>query len=238
MSDLGIQAYRFSTAWPRIFPEPGKINPKGLDFYKRLVDGLLDKGIEPFITLFHWDAPLWLEKMGGFPQKASLEHLSEYGLTLFKELGDRVKRWITLNEPMVFTVLGYFMGNHAPGKKNKLKQMFAAAHNLLLGHSRLVRLFRETVKQGKIGIAEAQTWFKPLDPDNVKDLKAADAIDQLINRLYIDPIFFGRYPEKVIRRFGRFLPAGFEEDLPEMHAPLDFIGINYYESRSYRYSFP
>ncbi len=237
MKDLGLKAYRFSVSWPRIIPSPGKINPKGLDFYKRLVDELLKKGIEPYITLFHWDAPLWLEETGGFAKREAVDHLVEYGMTLFKGLGDRVKHWITINEPMVFAFLGYYFGSHAPGKKMKIKDTFSVTHHLLLGHSFLVRRFRETVKDGKIGISEAQIWAKPLEPDRPKDIEAADTMDQIINRLYIDPILLGKYPEKVVRLFGRFLPADFEADLKDMQEPMDFVGINYYTSRSYRYSF-
>ena len=169
MKDLGLRAYRFSIAWPRIFPAPGTVNPRGLDFYKRLVDELLTREIEPFITLFHWDTPLWLEKMGGFPKRQAVDHLTEYGLTIFKELGDRVKHWITLNEPAAYTLMGYIRGKHAPGKKNKFREMMAAVHHLLLGHSRLVRAFKETVSRGKIGIAEAQIWTRPLNPESEKD---------------------------------------------------------------------
>lgn len=236
MRELGLKAYRLSISWPRIMPAAGTINPKGMDFYDRLIDTLLDSGIEPYITIFHWETPQWVEDAGGFSRRQAVDHLGEYGLRLFTAFGDRVKFWITINEPLSYAVYGYFMGIHAPGKKMKIKQTLAASHHLLLGHSRLVSVFRQTVKHGKIGIAEAQIWIKPLNTRRERDLRAARLMDAIVNRLYIDPILKGEYPPEVIRRFGRFLPPGFEDDLAQMQVPVDFVGLNYYTTQSYRYS--
>jgi len=236
MSRLGLKAYRFSVAWPRIFPEPGRLNPQGLDFYRALVDGLLERGIEPLLTIFHWDAPLWLEQEGGFLRRSSVERFCAYGSALFKALGDRVKRWITINEPMSFAVSGYVLGQHAPGRRNDLKAMFHASHHLLLAHGRLARIFREEVRGGEIGIAEHQVWVQPARPEKEGDLRVAETMDLLLNRFYLDPLLRGAYPEKILRRFGRFLPRGFEADLGEMVSSLDFVGLNYYTGKSYRHS--
>ena len=231
MARLGLQAYRFSVAWPRVIPEEGRINPKGLDFYDHLVDSLLDKGITPFCTLFHWDTPLWLERRGGFVRPQAVEALCSYGRVLCERLGDRVKHWITVNEPMVYATHGYLFGRYAPGQRWRLGRMFAAAHHLLLGHCRLVPLVRQAVPGAAVGIAQHQLWIQPR---GTGDLRAADLADQFINRFYMDPLFAGEYPPEIVRRLGRFLPRGYERDLEEMRQPGDFVGLNYYQLRSYR----
>ncbi|NOY08784.1 MAG: beta-glucosidase [Spirochaetes bacterium] len=233
---LGVKAYRFSIAWPRIIPEPGTINRKGIDFYKRIIDRLLKHNIEPFITLFHWDTPLWLEKLGGFRKRESVDHFLFYGETLFKEFGDRVKHWISVNEPMVYTISGYVIGDMAPGYKRDLRGLFHAAHHLLLSHSRLADALHGFSKGAVIGIAEAQVWVRPFKSGSERDKRAADLMDKLINRLYMDPVTTGGYPEKLLAKAGRYMPAGFEKDLEGMKNTCDFIGINYYTSQSYRYS--
>jgi len=233
---LGVKAYRFSISWPRIVPEPGKINRKGLDFYKRIVDKLLESNIEPFITLFHWDTPLWLEEQGGFRERASINHFLFYGETLIDEFGDRVKHWISVNEPMVYTIQGYVMGDMAPGYKRDLRGMFHAAHHLLLSHAKLANVLHSKVKDAEIGIAQAQIWTRPLHPNIRRDRNAAELMDELINRLYIDPVTTGKYPRKLLSKAARYMPKGYEKDLKEMENTCDFIGINYYTSQSYRYS--
>ena len=236
LAELGVGAYRFSVAWPRVVSEPGRINPKGLSFYDRLIDALLEKNILPFVTIFHWDLPAWLEDLGGFVNRGAVEHLEFYGQTLFRALGDRVKHWITINEPLSVAAYGYLYGTHPPGRRMRLKECLAVSHHLLLGHARLVRLFRQTSSSGAIGISEAQIWIQPLDPDDPRDVEAAERMDQLANRLYIDPLFFGRYPQWVLRRAARRLPRGFEGDLEAMREPGDFVGLNYYTRQSYRHA--
>jgi len=235
MARLELQAYRFSVSWARVVPEPGRVNPKGLDFYSRLVDALLEKGITPFCTLFHWDTPVWLEKRGGFARRESIDALVHYGERLFRSLGDRVKHWITINEPVVYAAYGYFFGLHAPGQRWRLRRMLTVAHHLLLGHSRLVRLLRRTVPDAAIGIAQHQVAGSPLDPDDPRDRRAAEFADQLINRFYLDPLYRGAYPPLVVRRLRRFLPRGYERDLEQMQEPGDFLGLNYYQVQSYRH---
>jgi beta-glucosidase len=236
MGRLGLQAYRFSASWSRVVPEAGRVNPPGLDFYDRLVDSLLGQGIVPFCTLFHWDTPLWLEREGGFVRRHSVDALAHYARVMFDRLGDRVKHWITINEPLVYATHGYLFGSHAPGQHWRIRRMFAAAHHLLLGHCRLVRLLRERFADARSGIAQHQVWTRPLDPDDPRDLRSADLADQVINRFYIDPLFLGRYPGEIMKRFRRFLPPGFEKDLPTMVEPGDFVGLNYYQMQSYRHS--
>ncbi|MBN1837743.1 MAG: beta-glucosidase, partial [Spirochaetales bacterium] len=235
MQRLGLQAYRFSVAWPRIVPEPGTVNPRGLDFYSRLVDELLERGITPFCTLFHWDAPAWLERRGGFARRDSLEALCHYGRVLFEALGDRVKHWITINEPVVYAAYGYFFGLYAPGQRLRLRRMLAVSHHLLLGHARLVRILRQTVPDAAVGIAQHQVAGSPRDPGNPRDVRAAEFADQMINRFYLDPLYFGKYPPEILRRLRLFLPRDYERDLPEMREPGDFLALNYYQAQSYRH---
>lgn len=236
MHRLGVDSYRFSTAWPRIVPEPGKVNQKGVDFYSKLVDELLKKNIEPLCTLFHWDAPVWLFERGGFLNRDSAAYMREYSEVLFRALGDRVKKWVTINEPMVFAMYGYITGEMPPGKKNDVKGMMRTTHHLLLSHAAMVKACREHVQEGKIGIAEAQVHIQPLRKDNPKDRAAADRMDQLINRLYIDPVFRGFYPPFVLEKLEKHLPDGYGDDLKEIKEPGDFVGINYYMTRSYKHT--
>ncbi len=236
MKDLGLSAYRFSIAWPRIFPEKGRFNPKGMDFYSRLVDSLLEAGIRPFATIFHWDAPRWFQEAGGFIRRTGVDAFVEYGTELFKRLGDRVKDWITLNEPSLVAFYGYGLGVFAPGVKNSLKKCYHVSHHQLLGHARLVDAFPSLVPGGRIGLAHHFVWVGPADSGRKKDLEAAAFMDDGANGFYLDGPFLGRYPESIVRRMGRFLPRGFEKDLPGMKKPGDFVGINYYTRNLYRYS--
>ncbi len=236
MKELGLTAYRFSVSWPRIVPEPGRLNQKGLDFYSRLVDCLLAAGIEPWLTIFHWDAPVWLEKMGGFLKRSAIDQLVEYGDRLFRNLGDRVKSWLSLNEPSIFASLGYILGYFPPGRKNDLRGMFHCAHHLLLAHARLRAAMKSSVTDGRMGMALAQIWISPKDAGNARDRNAADFMDQALNRFFIDPLYLGSYPSRVLSRMARFLPRGFENDLSDMRGSMDFAGINYYQRASYRWS--
>jgi len=236
MKALGLNAYRFSIAWPRIFPEPGAFNPRGLDFYARLVDGLLEAGIEPWATIFHWDEPTWLEERGGFLSRDAVDHLAEYGACLMTRLGDRVRNWITVNEPSIYSSLGYILGHFPPGRRNDLKGMFRSAHHLLLAHARLCEALRSTGQGGRAGIALAQIWISPKNPVKPRDRAAAEFMDQALNRFFIDPFFLGSYPARVLSKVAGFLPRGFEKDLPGMKAPQDFIGINYYQRGVYRWA--
>ncbi len=236
LRNLGVKAYRFSIAWPRIVPKPYTVNQKGINFYKRIIGKLLESGIEPFVTLFHWDTPLWLENIGGFTSRESVNHFLFYAETIFKEFGNSVTHWISVNEPLVYATQGYISGEMAPGKKRDIRGMAHAAHHLLLSHAKAYHLLHNISPRGKIGVAEAQIWTKPLRNNSKADTKAAFLMDKIINRMYIDPITFGRYPKEVIEKIGNKFPKNFEKDLEEMENTLDFVGINYYTSNTYRYS--
>ncbi len=236
MKDLGLTAYRFSVSWPRIFPEPHRCNQKGLDFYSRLVDCLLGAGIEPWVTVFRWDEPVWLERMGGFTRRVAVDHMAEYGAVLFRTLGDRVKSWISINEPSIYSSLGYILGYFPPGRRNDLTGMFRSAHHLLLAHARLAECLKQSAAGGRIGIALAKVWITPRDRENARDVSAADFMDQALNRFFIDPFFRGAYPARVLRKIRRHMPRGFEKDLPGMRGTVDFVGINYYQRSVYRWA--
>lgn len=234
MRGLGLRAYRFSTAWNRVFPEPGRLNPAGLAFYDRLVDGLLAAGIEPWLTLFHWETPAWLERLGGFTRRESAGHFEQFAEAVARALGDRVKRWITMNEPLVYATLGYGTGEYAPGRRNDLRGMFRASHHLLVAHNRAAAVLRARVPGARIGIAQHLRWMDPADPSSPADRAAAAFMDEGGNRFYLDPYFRGSYPEGILRRSRRFLPRGFEEDAAAAKGTLDFLGVNYYARDRYR----
>lgn len=230
MADLGIGAYRFSVSWPRVFPT-GKceLNRKGIDFYQFLVDRLLSAGIQPVLTLYHWDLPQTLEEHGGWRNPDTALFFAEFAHTLFRALGDRVPYWITHNEPWVNAFLGHYEGIHAPGFKD-----FAAAltvsRELLLSHGMAVQAFRQENLSAKIGLAHV---LPPVytHGESEKDREAARRFDGFLNRWFLDPLFFGRFPTDMLEWYRS---AGFpieqlspqEGDLVSL--PIDFLGINYY----------
>ncbi|HOP94984.1 MAG: GH1 family beta-glucosidase [Dictyoglomaceae bacterium] len=229
MSFMGLKSYRFSISWPRIFPEgKGSVNPKGVAFYENLVEALLSKGIKPAITLYHWDLPQALEDKGGWLNRDTSKYFAEYANFMFDKFGDRVPIWITLNEPWVNAFIGYAFGAHAPGKRD-MKGAFIASHNFLLAHGLAVQSYRQKNYKGEIGIT---LNFSPVYPATEKeeDLKAARLQDAFSNRLFLDPIFFRKYPEELWRILERsywsFKPE--PEDFDIISRPIDFIGINYY----------
>ncbi len=237
MAELGLKAYRFSTGWTRIFPEPGKINERGLDFYDKLVDALLAAGVEPLLTIFHLEEPMWLASQGGFTKRASVEHLLALGTALMRRLGDRVKMWCTLNEPSLYSYQGYATAEYPPAHRYDLRGMFHCAHNLLLAHARLCEAAEGLVKGCMVGLAHYYVDVAPADPSRERDKKAAAFMDAMANLVVLSPLFDGSYPEGVIRRMGRFFPRGFEKDLSGMKRPGTYTGINYYRRNRYRYSF-
>lgn len=228
MSELGLGAYRFSLAWPRICPEgDGRINAAGLDFYDRLVDTLLEQGITPWATLYHWDLPLALEKNGGWPVRDTVEAFAELTAASHARLGDRVRHWMTLNEPWCSAFLGYSSGRHAPGRTEP-EAALAAAHHLLLAHGEAVGILRED-PDAQVGIAVNLYPVTPLD-DRPGNLDAARRIDGLSNRWFLDPLLRGSYPADVLDDLGLSSdPAWLRDgDLASISRPLDFLGINYY----------
>jgi beta-glucosidase len=229
MSDLGIRAYRFSIAWPRIQPTGrGAPNPAGLAFYDRLVDGLLAAGIAPCPTLFHWDLPQSLEDRGGWIVRDTAERFGEYAGRVATALGDRVPMWITLNEPFVHVTMGYALGRHAPGRV-LLAAAFPATHHLLLGHGFAVDALRSTARpDALVGITNNLAPAVPAS-DAVADLAAANRLDGLHNRTYTDPVLLGRYPTDLEQLYGEEnLSVIRDGDEAVLGAPLDFLGVNYY----------
>ncbi len=227
MRELGLDAYRFSIAWARILPEGrGRINEPGLDFYDRFVDELLANGIEPFLTLYHWDLPQALEDRGGWPARETVEAFAEYTEVVAARLGDRVRHWITQNEPWVIAWLGYGTGQDAPGRVSEADAV-AAGHHVLLAHGRAVQVLRRDVPGAKVGITIDLIPMHPLT-DSVADGEAARLEDAVRNRWFLDPLLRGEYPAEAMPRFGPMLPSLGADDLRTISEPLDFLGVNYY----------
>jgi beta-glucosidase len=237
MVRLGIRAYRFSVGWGRVMPGPDAVNEKALLFYERLVDALLAAGIDPWVTIFHLEEPAWLSRQGGFARRSAVDHLERLGRLLYRRLGDRVRRWITINEPTVYAYCGYMTGEFPPGRRFALRPMLACTHNLLLGHARLCAAWDETGHPGMIGLAHHAVWVEPARPDRVRDVETAALIDDLANRSVLDCVFRGTYPPRALSRLGHWLPRSLERDLAEMHRPGTYLGINYYARNLYRWSF-
>lgn len=227
MKELGLKAYRFSLAWPRVLPEGrGRVNPTGLDFYSMLVDELLEASIEPFVTLYHWDLPQALQDQGGWPARLTAEAFVEYADLVTRRLGDRVKHWITLNEPFVSAFVGHLEGRHAPGHSD-LGEALAAAHHLLLAHGWAVPMVRGNVTGAQAGITLNLGGQVPASPSFV-DRAAAWQRDGVLNRWFLDPISGRGYPADIVAYYGHrmdFVQAG---DLEAIAVPLDLLGVNYY----------
>ncbi|MEU9860630.1 GH1 family beta-glucosidase [Streptomyces sp. NPDC047971] len=223
MARLGVGAYRFSVSWSRVLPDGhGPVNDKGLDFYDRLVDELCASGIAPVPTLFHWDTPLALEKRGGWLDRNTPQRFADYASVVAERLADRVPMWITINEPAEVTLLGYGLGEHAPGR-SLVFDALPAAHHQLLGHGLAVQALRASGAR-RIGIAASHSpvWAAG---DGDDDRAAAELYDTLTNRLFADPVLTGAYPDEGL---ASLLPGPVAEDLKTISAPLDWYGINYY----------
>lgn len=227
MKEIGIQAYRFSISWGRIFPEGrGEITPAGIDFYSRLVDELLNNGIEPYITLYHWDLPQVLQDEGGWPNRATAEAFVEYADLVSKKLGDRVKNWMTFNEPFVSAWVGYMEGRHAPGHRD-VDEMLATAHHLLLAHGLSVPVIRNNVPNAQVGIVLNLSGMMPASR-SAADRAASWIQDGVINRWYLDPLEGRGYPQDMVKHYGRPMEFVQDGDLPIIAVPIDYLGINYY----------
>lgn len=226
MQRLGLQAYRFSTSWSRILPEgTGRVNDKGLDFYDRLVDCLLEAGIEPLLTLFHWDLPAALDDRGGWLNRDSADWFADYAQVMYHRLDGRVKKWVTLNEPWVVTDGGYLHGALAPGHRNMFEAPIAS-HNLMRAHGRAVQAYR-AVGTHQIGLV---VNIEPKYPasDSAADVAATARADAYMNRQYLDPALKGEYPAELGEIFGEAWPDWPAQDMADIRQPVDFIGINYY----------
>jgi len=227
MRTLGIGAFRLSVAWPRILPEGrGPVNRAGLDFYDRLVDDLLANGLDPYVTLYHWDLPQALEENGGWPVRDTADAFTEYTEVVVARLGDRVRHWITQNEPWVISWLGYGLGVHAPGRTSD-SDALAAGHHILLAHGRAAEVLRREAPDSEVGIAVDLVPMYPFS-DTEADIEAAHREDGFRNRWFLDAVLGRGYPEDMLERYAEILPPIADGDLETIAAPLDFLGVNYY----------
>ncbi|KQS60611.1 beta-glucosidase [Geodermatophilus sp. Leaf369] len=228
MAGLGLSAYRFSTSWSRVLPEgAGRVEQRGLDFYSRLVDELLGGGVDPWLTLYHWDLPQALQETGGWTSRDTAARFADYAAVLHDALGDRVRHWSTLNEPMCSALLGHMAGQHAPGHTDAVEAS-RATHHLLLGHGLAARVLRERGVES-LGLT---LNFTPMTPatDSAADADAARRLDGQQNRMYLLPVVTGEYPADVVADLaaaGAPLPVE-DGDLEVIAAPLDWLGVNFY----------
>lgn len=250
MKELGLQAYRFSINWPRVLPEGvGRVNEAGLAFYDRLVDELLGAGIEPWVTLYHWELPWSLHLRGGWLNPAMPGRVEAFAALVAERLGDRVTKWITLNEPQVFIGLGYASGTHAPGYRLSLRECLQAGHHAMLAHHAAVRTIRSGAKQAvEIGSAPVGVVCRPAS-ESEADIEAArqatleirpptsHTADAILGSLWnstwwMDAMALGHYPEHGLKAFSGFLPDNAQEELKAVFEPTDFVGANIYHGRT------
>jgi len=230
MKQLGLQTYRFSIAWPRIQPGgSGAFNQKGVDFYSSLVDELLDKGIKPIATLYHWDLPQELEDAGGWANRDTAQAFTRYAAKVAETLGDRIHLWTTLNEPWCAAYLGYASGVHAPGRTNGADAL-AAVHHLNLAHGLATQAIRAQLPEAQVSVTHNLHVIHPADPGSADDLDIVRRLDALGNRAFLGPELEGAYPDDLLADTARITDWGFvhEGDLKDIHQPLDLLGINYY----------
>ena len=229
MKDLGVNSYRFSIAWPRLFPNGDQVREeRGFQFYNNLIDELLANGIEPVVTLYHWDLPQALQDKGGWANREIVEAFSNYAVACVEEFGDRVSNWITLNEPWVFTWLGYLAGIHAPGLTD-IASATATAHHTALAHSMATERIKSINSNFAVGIALNMTTYRVTDPNNSELRDIETLLDGHLNRWWLDAMYYGQYPAEVAKALGEnltkvFLPG--DEQL--LLANPDFVGVNYY----------
>ncbi len=227
MAALGVNAYRFSISWPRIEPEDGAVEMRGVAFYDRLVDELLEHGIAPVVTLYHWDLPQWAEDLGGWLDRDTAQRFADHAEWMVENLGDRVHTWITLNEPVVASTFGYGFGTHAPGKV-LMFDSFTATHHLLLGHGLAVQAMRATADGDlRIGITHNLSPVHP-EHDTDADRAAAASLDAIQNRIYMDSVLLGEYPDPEVVGLPVDRSCVSEGDLAAISERLDVLGINYY----------
>jgi beta-glucosidase len=230
MKEMGVDSYRFSIAWPRIFPAYGTYNPKGMEFYRSLIHELQESGIDPVVTLYHWDLPNWAHERGGWLNRESVAWFAEYAAKVFEGLGGSVKLWVTHNEPFCASILGYGMGIHAPGHQD-MREALIAAHHILLSHGAAVEAFRNCdFRDSKIGITLNLTPVVPFTRSR-EDVEAVSRSDGLANRWFLDSVFKASYPEGMKEVLGKlvgdfdFIRDG---DLRRISNEIDFLGVNYY----------
>lgn len=237
MKELGVDIYRFSISWPRIFPTGrGPVNSKGLEFYHHFVDELIANGIEPMCTLYHWDLPQSLQDIGGWANREVVEAFVEYSTFIFKEFNGKIKKWITINEPWCISFLSNYEGKHAPGNHN-LQLAVTISHHLLLAHGKAVKAFRNLGIEGEIGYAPNVEWIEPFSSKQ-EDQDACHRGMGIFIEWFFDPVFKGKYPDFMLDWFEQngAVPEIQEGDMQMISQPIDFVGINFYTGSVGRYN--
>lgn len=236
MKQMGLDSYRFSVSWARVCPDGKTVNRKGLDFYRSLVEELLDADILPWLTLYHWDLPQALQDVGGWTNRDTSYWFRDYAMKVHEDLGDAVPVWTTLNEPWCSSFLSYTGGEHAPGHQS-LEEGLLASHHLLLGHGLAAAELAREDPSLRLGLTLNLTFAQPLDPASERDRQAASLVDGQMNRWFLDPVFHGSYPEDIVDEFARVDPAAVRQfqaavrpgDLSLISTKIDTLGINYYQ---------
>ncbi len=232
--DGGFDAYRFSFAWPRLIPDgTGALNPAGFDFYDRLIDGMLERGIKPLATLYHWDLPSALQDRGGWMNRDTTKAFADYAAQVSRHFGDRLESIATFNEPWCVTVLSHFLGIHAPGYRD-VRATARAMHHVLLAHGLGITAMRDEGIKDKLGIVVNMEKAEPFS-QGPKDIEAAALGDDVFNRFFLDGAVKGTYPERVTKILEPYLPANWKDDMKAMSPSLDWIGINYYTRSLYKH---
>ncbi|WP_186577097.1 GH1 family beta-glucosidase [Aquibacillus kalidii] len=236
MKELGIDMYRFSVSWPRIFPDGrGEVNQKGLAFYHDFVDALLENGIEPMCTLYHWDLPQSLQDIGGWNNREVVDAFADYAKLMFQEFGGKISKWITINEPWCVSFLSNYDGVHAPGNQD-LQLAVNISHHLMLAHGKAVIEFRNSGIEGEVGYAPNVEWIEPFSSKQ-EDIDASNRGMGIFKDWFLDPVIKGRYPDFMINWFskkGATLTIE-DNDLEIISQPIDFLGINFYTGSVGRY---
>ena len=233
LTELNVNAYRFSLAWPRLFPDGRRREQRGFDHYDRLLDALLERGIKPVVTLYHWDLPLALEQEGGWRSRDTAARFAEFATDCYLAFGDRVKWWLTINEPWIVGLLGYLHGLHAPGHRDDVLGEVTVFHHLLLAHGLATQAYRAAGHEGRIGLAPNLSPHYPAS-DDPADVEVTHASDGYVNRWFLDAICRGAYPADMQARYEELLgPLDFIRtgDLETISAPTDYLGVNYYAPR-------
>ena len=234
LASLNLNAYRFSLAWPRLYPSgSGAREPRGFAHYDRVIDGLLSRGIEPIVTLYHWDLPQALEDRGGWRSRDTVEQFAEYAAACFDAYGDRVRWWLTINEPWIIGLLGYLHGLHAPGYRDDVLGEVTVFHHLLLAHGRGVQELRASGAEGRVGLAPNLMPHYAASA-SAEDVDAVDGSDGYVNRWFLDAVFRGEYPDDQRQRYEQHVgPLDFvhDGDLRTIAEPVDYLGVNYYSPR-------
>jgi len=232
LTELGVNAYRFSIGWPRLYPDGRRLERRGLDHYDRLIDALLERGVTPIVTLYHWDLPQALEDEGGWLSRDVVERFADYARTCFDAYGDRVEWWVTQNEPWIIGVLGYQLDIHAPGRAD-IGESVRAMHNVLLSHGRAVQELRTSGRDGRAGTAFSLFPHYPAS-DAPADIEAARLSDGYVNRWFLDPILKGSYPTDMQALYEERVGPLELDELATIAAGSDFVGVNYYTRRVMR----